>query len=103
MPLRACAVALLMTLCPTLWAAAPPAKVWWPRPVEAGLSRAGGNRGELLEALRRVPARQRDGMAFLIANMPERDLRSLSAAFLLEEVDLAYRARAAASWGSPVP
>src|SRR3954470_21161468 len=103
MPLRACAVALLLTLCPSLWAAAPPAAVWWPRPVEAGLSRAGANRGELLEALRRVPARQRDGMAFLIANMPERDLRSLSAAFLLGEVDLAYHARPEAPWGGQVP
>src|SRR5829696_1819326 len=101
MPLRACAFAFaLILLCPALWAAAPPA-AWWPPAVEACLPRAGGNRGELLDALRRAPARQRDGMAFLIANMPERDLRSLSVAFLLEEVDLAYRARAAAPWGSP--
>jgi transglutaminase-like putative cysteine protease/predicted esterase len=100
MPFRASALALI--LCTALWAAAPPAG-WWPSAVEERLSRAGANRVELLDALRQTPARQREGMAFLIANMPERDLRSLSAAFLLEDIDLAYRARALAPWGRRVP
>lgn len=103
MPSRACALALCLIQCPALWAAAPPTPAWWPPAVEANLSRAGANRAELLDALHRVPARQRDGMAFLIANMPDRDLRSLSAAFLLSEVDLAHRARALAPWGRSVP
>src|SRR4051812_6223844 len=96
------AFALALILCPALWAAAPPAG-WWPAAVEARLTRADINRSELLDALKRVPARQRDGMAFLIAHMPERDLRLLSADFLLENVDLAYRARAEAPWGKRVP
>src|SRR4051794_4529657 len=92
------ASALTLVLFSATWAAAPPTG-WWPATVEAALPRAGANRSELLEALRRVPAGQRASMAFLIANMPERDLRSLSAAFLLENVELAHRARAEAPWG----
>src|SRR5690242_4582799 len=102
MPIRACALVLALILCPALRAAAPPT-AWWPLAVEARLSGAGANRAELLDALRRVPVRQRDGMAFLVANMPERDLRSLSAAFLLDEVERAYLARAEAPWSKLVP
>src|SRR5579859_1421939 len=42
-------------------------------------------------------------MAFLIANMPERDLRSLKADFLLENVALAYKARQEVPWGNLIP
>jgi hypothetical protein len=67
---------------------------WWAAEVERALARAGANRAELVKALRAVPAGQRKGLAFLrIGNMPEGDLRSLSADFLLEDVGLAYKAR----------
>ena len=46
---------------------------------------------------------QRKGMAFLIANMPDHDLRSLHADFLLQNVDLAYRARKQFPWGVRIP
>ena len=42
-------------------------------------------------------------MAFLVANMPDRDLKSLHADFLLENVDLAYKARNETAWGKQVP
>lgn len=42
-------------------------------------------------------------MRFLVANMPQRDLRTLAAAFLLENVDLACRARKASPWKYGVP
>jgi hypothetical protein len=75
----------------------------WPKEVKDALGRAGENRGELLKALEKTPERQRPGMVFLIANMPRRDLRGLSSKFLLENVDLAYKARAALPWGKTVP
>ncbi len=100
MLLRASALAFVLSS--ILWAAAPPTG-WWPAAIEKALSRAGANRSELLDALRRVPAIQRVGMTFLIDNMPERDLRSLSASVLLENVELAYRARAEAPWGRLLP
>lgn len=97
------AAVLLLFLVPLLPAAAPPVAAWWPAEVERALGRAGANRGELRDALYRVPAAQRKGMAFLIANMPDRDLRSLRAGFLLENVALAYRARDEVRWGRDLP
>jgi hypothetical protein len=83
-------------------AAQPPA-AWWPADVDRALANAGGNRAELQTALTAVPADQRPGMAFLVANMPDADLKSLSAAFLLSNTELAYRARKEVPWGTDVP
>jgi hypothetical protein len=71
--------------------------------VEHAIGRAGKNRLELEKALADAPANQRPGMGFLIANMPDYDLRSLSAAFLLENVRLAYKARDEVPWGKKIP
>ncbi len=76
---------------------------WWPAEVEAALSQAGGNRAELEKALNATAATERRGMAFLVANMPAADLRSLSAEFLLQNVALAYQARRQVPWGNQIP
>jgi predicted esterase len=75
---------------------------WWPAEVEQALDRAKDNRGELVKALTDVPQDHRQGMAFLVANMPDSDLRSLKADFLLENADLAYKARRQAPWSSKI-
>src|SRR5579885_2646036 len=72
---------------------------WWPAEADKALGRSGDNRPEIVRALRDVPAEQRKGMAFLVANMPERDLQTLKAAFLLENVALACKARKEVPWG----
>jgi predicted esterase len=74
-----------------------------PDEVERALKAAGANRGELEKALAGAPDDQRKGMAFLVANMPDRDLKSLRADFLLENTALAYKARAEAAWGRQIP
>ncbi len=71
--------------------------------VVAAVGRAGPNGPEIIEALRRVPAAHREAMAFLVANMPEVDLTSLSAPYLLDNVAVAYEARAAVPWGAGLP
>jgi len=71
--------------------------------VQRALVRAGENREEIQQALARVKPAQRDGMRFLIAHMPPRDLRSLSGAFLLENVDYAYRAWEESAWRDSIP
>lgn len=43
------------------------------------------------------------GMDFLIKNMPEHDLQSLSAAFLLENIEFAYPSRKSDGWAKSVP
>jgi transglutaminase-like putative cysteine protease/predicted esterase len=77
--------------------------VWWSAEVAQALERAGTNKDELVKALNGIPADQRKGMAFLIANMPDRDLRGLRADFLLENVALAYKARQELPWGRQIP
>lgn len=78
-------------------------KPWWPDSVESALAQSGDNRAELTTALVTVPEARRDGMKFLIENMPPVDLRSLKAAYLLENTALAYDALAAAPWAKQVP
>jgi predicted esterase len=76
---------------------------WWSAEVEKALDRSGTNRKELVKALRATPADQRKGMTFLVANMPDRDLKALRAEFLLENVALAYKARKQLPWGRRLP
>ena len=69
---------------------------------QAALLRVTTNRAELQTALQMVPKEQRDGMQFLIQNMPDIDLQTLSAKYLLENTALAYEARNAAPWKADI-
>ena len=71
---------------------------WWSDAVENRLADAGTNRVEMTKALTGVSGGRREGMAFLVQNMPTADLQSLSAAFLVEEVNLAYQAWEQSPW-----
>lgn len=71
--------------------------------VTQALTRAGDNRRELERALAETSGDERRGMGFLIANMPDSDLQSLSAEFLLENSNLAWKARRELPWGKQIP
>lgn len=71
-----------------------PEKIW---------EQAGANRTELESALEQAPEQHREAVEFLIRNMPQRDLESLSADYLLANTRLAYEAREATSWGKRIP
>ncbi|MDX1963026.1 MAG: transglutaminase-like domain-containing protein [Pirellulales bacterium] len=77
----------------------PPHADQWSAPALAALATAGNNQANLRLALDNVPPAQRRGLEFLLANMPQRDLESLSSEFLLTNVRLAYAARDTAPWG----
>jgi poly(3-hydroxybutyrate) depolymerase len=94
-------LAVFLIAIPT--SAAPPPAHWWDDKVEAALVQAEENRPELEKALTAVPRGWRQGMAFLIANMPTSDLHSLKAQFLLTNVEQGYKARAAVPWGENIP
>ena len=64
--------------------------LWWPAKTRLRLAKAGANRAQLEEALRRVPVAQGAGLLFLLDNMPDDDLRSLSGQFLLGHLALTY-------------
>jgi poly(3-hydroxybutyrate) depolymerase len=84
-------------------AAAAPTDAWWSDDVSQALAKAADNRPELEKALADVPRGQRNGMAFLIANMPDSDLKTLKADFLLTNCELAYKARKEVPWGADLP
>ncbi|MCY3024261.1 MAG: transglutaminase domain-containing protein, partial [Planctomycetota bacterium] len=67
------------------------------------LLRAGKNGEGLLRALEGLDGEARGGLAFLIANMPPRDLKEISGERLADDVRLAYRARDAAPWKADIP
>lgn len=71
--------------------------------IDRTIATAGDNAKELKKALKEVPRNEREGMAFLISYMPERDAKSLSADFLLENVEYSYKARAEFPWAKTVP
>jgi Transglutaminase-like superfamily len=74
------------------------------RPLVADrLSEAGENRKALGEAIAEAPPEQREAVAFLVANMPVGDLKTLGKDYLLANVRLAYLAREATPWGPKIP
>lgn len=74
-----------------------------PSLLETALEKAGENRSELEKAIEQSPPGERAGMVFLIENMPDRDLTTLSADFLLENNRLAYQAVSESKWGEQIP
>ncbi|HWW03096.1 MAG TPA: transglutaminase domain-containing protein [Candidatus Acidoferrum sp.] len=75
---------------------------WWSEAVEGRLAEAGTNRVEMVKALTAVSSERREGMAFLLENMPATDLKSLTAAFLVENLNLAYEAWEKSPWHGSV-
>ncbi len=93
-------VVALFALSPVV--AQPPAK-WWPKEVDATLDKAGANKAELEKALNGAEKDHRPGLAFLLTHMPEKDAKALKADYLLENLSLAYKARAEFAWAKAVP
>jgi hypothetical protein len=54
-------------------------------------------------AVQKAPQDHRSAVSFLVANMPESDLKTLSSEFILKNVQLAYDARYASPWATSVP
>lgn len=71
--------------------------------LDKAIATAGENAPELNKALDSCDARYKEGMAFLIAYMPERDLKELRAGFLLNNVDYAYMVREQFPWTRDLP
>ena len=72
-------------------------------PVARQLTKAGDNRPELQKALDDVRDDCREGMEFLIRHMPVRDLKSLTAKFLISNVEAAYDQWRTTQWHTKVP
>jgi hypothetical protein len=71
--------------------------------VEAALLQSGENCVELERALLESNHSHRNGMAFLIAHMPKSDADTLTADFLIKQVDLAYKTKELFAWTKELP
>ena len=80
-----------------------PPERWWGAAVEASLTRAGKAAESWRKALSTVAEKHRAGISFLLQHGPSRDLQELTPAFLIEHVELAYRAREEMPWGRSIP
>jgi predicted esterase len=70
---------------------------------QQALARAGENAHELIAAVSQSADEARAEMRWLIQHMPDSDLRSLKAEFLVKNLQLALHARAATAWAQAVP
>jgi len=71
--------------------------------VTEAMARASTNAPQLLTALKKAPPSHVEAMCFLIANMPVRDLTTLTADYLLENVKWAFKAKATMPWAEAIP
>jgi pimeloyl-ACP methyl ester carboxylesterase len=66
--------------------------------LQIALKTAGDNRSQIEAAIAKVHAAQAEGLRFLVANMPDKDVRSLSTDYLVANVEYACRARDESPW-----
>ncbi len=71
--------------------------------LQIAFNSAGENKIELEKALKEAPKEQKKAVAFLISYMPERDLTSLSADYILENTRVAFEAREKFEWCRELP
>ncbi|HET6249203.1 MAG TPA: transglutaminase-like domain-containing protein [Tepidisphaeraceae bacterium] len=67
------------------------------------LSLAENSQQQWLDTIAKCTPEHRAALAFLLANMPERDLKTMTGDEILHNIDLAYTARAASAWASAIP
>ena len=73
------------------------------RSLSDAMVESGDNRKNLKSAIKQIEPEYREGMLFLVMNMPKQDLETLDANFLLAHVRGAYQAKAESPWGAKIP
>ena len=73
------------------------------RQIELQLAESDDNKGEIDQALAKVPDEQKESMRFLVAWMTGEDLKHLTAERLLENVALATEVRSLVPWQQQIP
>jgi poly(3-hydroxybutyrate) depolymerase len=81
----------------------PPESTWWDAQVAASLDRAPAQRPGWVHLLESCRPEQRAGLAYLVRDLPRRDLETMPPATLAANVALAYRARGEVPWGAGLP
>ncbi len=76
---------------------------WWDAKVEASLRRSPEKKPIWEAMLAETPPERRPGMAYLVTDLPVRDLETLPPASLASNVALAYQVRGEVAWGKNLP
>lgn len=71
--------------------------------LDSAFVKAGDNASELNQALEQSEKKQKEATTFLIAYMPEKDLKTLSSDFILDQVQGAWRVREEFEWCRNLP
>jgi O-antigen ligase len=71
--------------------------------VRKALKAAGENAGQLIQGIHAVDPEKRAALAFLLVNMSERDLKTLSADFILSNIRYAFKARSSLLFDRNIP
>jgi transglutaminase-like putative cysteine protease/poly(3-hydroxybutyrate) depolymerase len=96
--------ALLTSICIIVAAVGPgQGTAWWDAQVEASLDRAPARKAQWARILDSCPTAQRAGLAYLVKDLPKRDLESMAPEALAANVALAYQARGEVPWGASLP
>ena len=93
----------LVTLCAVAMASSGFAPPTLSHDVRQALAKSGTNKDNLVQAYQLLPPSQHKAVDFLLANMPDRDLAALDAAFLAEHVHYSYKAVAEKPWARDLP
>ena len=80
-----------------------PVAPWWSEAVDSALNQSETNRPELERALNQINVSHREGIQYLIMYMPQRDLQTLSAEFLMDNLLMAYKVREEIPWTKAIP
>jgi hypothetical protein len=76
---------------------------WWDAQVEASLDRAPGRKAQWVSLLESCRPEHRPGLAYLVKDLPVRDLETMPPEALAANLALAYQARAEVPWGATLP
>lgn len=76
---------------------------WWDARVEASLDRAPRRKAQWIRLLESCPPERRAGLAYLLRDLPKRDLESMPPGALAENLAMAYQARGEVPWGPSLP
>ncbi len=71
--------------------------------LDSALVKAGDNSTELMKAIDNSSKQEKEAVAFLLAYMPEKDLKTLDADFILDQVKGAVKVREEYSWCRELP
>ena len=71
--------------------------------IEEAVKLSGSNSNQIVSALQKCEPGYKEGLNFLIENMPERDLKKLSSEYILTNVEYAYKVMDSVKWKDEIP